>query len=106
LQLRRDALVTLVFGCDAAGFRGLQKRLERGNALKGVNRASSLERSQMLEDCVVALFTARYRAEPQALELAVQCRQAVGLVMNVVLVDVFQAFPAQLHDEEQRAPFG
>ena len=48
----------------------------------------------------MALFAARYCREPQALELSVQFRQAVGLVVNVVLVARFQAFPAELHEEE------
>jgi Fusaric acid resistance protein-like len=60
----------------------------------------SFERSKVSKDCVVALFTARYCREPQAFKLGVESRQAVRLVMNVVLVDVFQAFPAELHDEE------
>jgi hypothetical protein len=62
-------------------------------------RFRRLERGEVGKDFVVALF-ARYCREPQAFDLGVQFHQAVGLVIDEVLIALFQGLIAQLHDVE------
>jgi hypothetical protein len=54
----------------------------------------------MLEDCVARLSAARYCREPQAFDLRVESRQAVGFPMNKALIALFQGLVAELHAEE------
>ena len=54
----------------------------------------------MLEDRLMNRLTARYCREPQAFDLGVESRQAVGLVLNEALIAFFQGLVAQLHDVE------
>ena len=66
----------------------------------GAPPAIRFERGKVGKDCVVALFTARYCRKPQAFELGVESRQAVGLAINEGTVALFQGLVAELHAEE------